>query len=131
MSGETPEAPPLTAQLEAALVRELAGVWAWENAVRFKGAMTAPVIVLDDVATRLGSWRHATRQLAMSRKLVVERPWHDVVAVLEHEMAHQYVDEVLKVAGESPHGDTFQRVCKERGIDANAGGDIIASDANV
>jgi hypothetical protein len=37
-------------------------------------------------------------------------------------MAHQYVDEVLRVTAESAHGETFQRVCRERGIDARAAG---------
>jgi hypothetical protein len=47
--------------------------------------------------------------------------------VLEHEMAHQFVDEVLGVRDESPHGPTFQRVCAERGIDARAAGVPIAA----
>ncbi len=37
-------------------------------------------------------------------------------------MAHQYVDEVLRVTDEPPHGATFGRVCAERGIDARAAG---------
>ncbi len=37
-------------------------------------------------------------------------------------MAHQYVDEVLQVRDESAHGETFRRVCAERGIDARAHG---------
>jgi hypothetical protein len=37
-------------------------------------------------------------------------------------MAHQFVDEVLHVQGETAHGETFRRVCAERGIDARAAG---------
>jgi hypothetical protein len=37
-------------------------------------------------------------------------------------MAHQFVDEVLGVHDESAHGETFRRVCAERGIDARAAG---------
>jgi hypothetical protein len=42
--------------------------------------------------------------------------------VLKHEMAHQYVDEVLGQLAEAAHGPAFQRVCAERKIDARASG---------
>jgi hypothetical protein len=59
---------------------------------------------------------------------VFARPWLEVTSVLEHEMAHQYVDEVLQARGETAHGPTFQRVCAERGIDARAAGLPVPSD---
>ena len=40
----------LTAELEAALVRELAQVYAWENAVRFGRRLTPAVLVVSDAA---------------------------------------------------------------------------------
>jgi hypothetical protein len=49
--------------------------------------------------------------------------------VLEHEMAHQFVDEVLRVRGETAHGETFRRVCAERGIDHRAAGAPTAASA--
>lgn len=112
----------LTAELEAELLRELRGRYDYENRVRFGGRMKRPVLVLGDATTRLGQWRSATRTLELSRRLVLERAWLEVTSVLEHEMAHQYVDEVLGVRGETAHGEAFQRVCSERGIDARAGG---------
>jgi Protein of unknown function (DUF2786) len=45
-----------------------------------------------------------------------------VLSVLQHEMAHQYVDEVLQQHDESAHGETYQRVCNQRGIDGSATG---------
>jgi hypothetical protein len=122
---------PLTAELEAALVRELAGTYAWENAMRFGKKLVPAVIGLSDSATKFGTWSPTTRTIALSRPLVLERPWHEVVSVLEHEMAHQFVDEVLRVHDETPHGEAFQRVCGERGIDANAGGVPVPSTAGV
>ena len=110
----------LTAALEAALVREVQRAYEWQS-TRFRG-LVAPVIALCDSTTRLGRWLPATRTLELSRVLVRARPWPEVMGVLEHEMAHQYVDEVLRVANEPPHGPTFQRVCAERGIDARAAG---------
>lgn len=119
----------LTAALEAALLRELTNQIAWQNHVRFRGALTHPVLVLSDSTRRLGQWNRATRTLELSRALLLARPWPEVISVLEHELAHQYVDEVLKATGEAAHGPTFQRVCAERGIDARAAGVPIASDA--
>jgi hypothetical protein len=46
-------------------------------------------------------------------------------------MAHQYVDEFLKIRGETAHGETFRRVCAERGIDARAAGVPVPSTADV
>jgi predicted SprT family Zn-dependent metalloprotease len=117
-----PTAPALTADLEAALLRELRANFDWENHARFHRRLTPPVIVLSDAATRLGRWIHATRTLELARPLVLTRPWSEVVSVLAHEMAHQYVDEVLHVVGETAHGDSFQKVCAAVGIDARAAG---------
>ena len=118
----------LTADLEAALVRELRVLYAWENDARFRGRLTPPVIVLADAAARLGRWVRATRTLELSRPLVLARPWPEVGAVLLHEMAHQYVDEILGVRDETAHGDTFRTTCAERGIDARAAGAPVVGD---
>src|SRR5512140_2044307 len=107
---------PLTALLEAMLVRD------WDNRERFGGRLVRPVIVLSESAAHLGRWDSATRTLEISRALAFDRPWLEVTSVLEHEMAHQFVDEVLGVRGETAHGETFRRVCAERGIDARAAG---------
>jgi uncharacterized protein DUF2786/SprT-like family protein len=112
----------LQAALEAALVRELRARYDWDNRARFGNRLTPPVLVLGDATGHLGRWHSATRTLELSRSLVMQRPWLEVASVLEHEMAHQFVDEVLGVRGETAHGDTFRRVCAERGIDARAAG---------
>src|SRR4051812_38646692 len=112
----------LQATVEAALVRELRARYDWDNRARFGNRLTPPVIVLGDATAHLGRWHSATRELELSRSLVMQRPWLEVASVLEHEMAHQFVDEVLRVRGESAHGETFRRVCAERGIDARAAG---------
>jgi hypothetical protein len=121
----------LSAVLEAALVRELARLYEQLNERRFRDKLTPPVIALADTTRRLGQWTRATRTLELSRHLVFVRPWLEVTSVLEHEMAHQYVDEVLQIRDESAHGPTFQRVCAERGIDARAAGVPIASAADI
>jgi hypothetical protein len=112
----------LAAELEAALVRELARCYVRVNWMHFGETLHQPVIVVAETTQRLGQWVRATRVLELQRRLVLERPWPEVLAVLEHEMAHQYVDEVLHVRDETAHGETFRRVCEERGIDARAKG---------
>ncbi len=124
-----PDPHTLSAALEAALLRELSTQIAWQNHVRFAGKLVMPVLVLSDTTRRLGQWNRATRTLELSRAMVLARPWSEVISVLEHELAHQFVDEVLHLHEEAAHGPTFQRVCAERGIDGRAAGQLAASDA--
>jgi len=112
----------LSAELEAALLRELRRIYDHISEVHFGNQLKKPVLMLTDSARQLGRWVPSTRRLELSRPLVLTRPWLEVRSVLEHEMAHQYVDEVLKAKHEPPHGPTFARVCAERGIDARAAG---------
>ena len=121
----------LSAALEAALLREVRRIYEVIDERRFGGKLKPPVFALTNTTRRLGQWTRATRTLELSRALVLVRPWLEVTSVLEHEMAHQYVDEVLGVRDEPPHGPTFQRVCKERGIDARAAGVPIASTSDI
>jgi hypothetical protein len=114
--------PELHVDLEVALLAELRRNYDWENWARFKRRLTAPVIALTDTRGRLGQWVRATRRLELSRPLVLERPWPEVVSVLGHEMAHQFVDEVLGIHDEAAHGATFQRVCEGLGLDGRAVG---------
>lgn len=118
----TATASALSSELEAALVRELRDRYDWDNRARFAGRLVPPVIVLSDSTSHLGRWHSQLRLLEISRALVLDRPWLEVASVLEHEMAHQFVDEVLHVRTETAHGETFRRVCAERGIDARAAG---------
>jgi hypothetical protein len=62
------------------------------------------------------------RRIELSRALVYSQPWGTVIEVLKHEMAHQFVIEVLKHTDETSHGPSFQRVCERLGIDATAQG---------
>jgi predicted SprT family Zn-dependent metalloprotease len=113
--------PELTLELEQALVRELMATWADLNRGLFGSALARPVIALSDSRRMLGRWQLHERRIDISRPLVLERRWTDVVEVLKHEMAHQYVHEVLK-AEESPHGPAFRELCQRKGIDAVACG---------
>ena len=113
---------PISIELEAALARALLAAWHDLNASRFRRALAPPVVNLIDGRSRLGQWRSQTRELAISRALVVEQPWGIVVEILKHEMAHQFVDEVMGVKDETAHGPTFSDLCERLGIDATACG---------
>ena len=125
----TTTAAPWTAALDTALLRALQGSFRQCNRDFFGDALRPPVLALDDTVARLGQWHSGERTLSLSRPLVRARSWRAVLEVLKHEMAHQYVDEVLGARGETAHGPAFVRVCAERGIDARANGAVDDRDA--
>jgi len=53
---------------------------------------------------------------------VFDKPLSVVREVLKHEVAHQFVDEVLKIHDQAAHGPAFEDVCRRFGIDARATG---------
>lgn len=107
---------------EARLLDALSATWRHYAALHFSGALRPPVLELTDTTATWGAWHGETRSLELSRRLFLEQPWSVACEVLRHEMAHQYVDEALGCRSESAHGPVFQRVCRERGIDARAAG---------
>lgn len=70
----------------------------------------------------MGAWDPGLRQLRLNRRLLLEHGWASLVEVLKHEMAHQYVYDVLGVHDETAHGPAFRQVCADRGIDSAATG---------
>lgn len=119
----------LTAELESALLRELRSEWLNINATYFKGKLIPPVIQLTESESRLGLWQVSSRTISLSRALVLRHPWGVVVEVLKHEVAHQYVHEVLQRFDETAHGPAFREVCQRLGIDATAAGLPTAGDS--
>jgi hypothetical protein len=119
---EDPAAQPrLSAALETALLHELREQYRMLAQAYFKGALVMPQLELVPSRARLGRWVRATRTIELSRSLVLSEPWGVVLEVLKHEMAHQYVSEVLH-ADETAHGPRFRSVCERLGIDAAATG---------
>jgi hypothetical protein len=112
----------ISAQLEAALVRALRATWKDLNDAHFKSALRPPVIELSEAATRLGQWRADRRAIELSRPFVLQGEWGAVVEVLKHEMAHQYVHEVLGNPDDTAHGPAFRALCERLGIDGRAAG---------
>lgn len=122
------EGARLEANLEAAALRAIADTYADLNATFFGNKLRRPPIELTDSTSRLGAWVRGQRRFQLSRTLLVAHGWGILVEVLKHEMAHQFVDEVLGHGDESAHGSSFRRVCEERGFDARAVGVPSAGD---
>lgn len=108
---------PLSVELEAKLLRRLVAEWENVNVTFFRGVLRRPTLALSNTRTRLGQWDARVRTLELSRHVVLTHRWGDVVEVLKHEVAHQFVDECLAV-DEPPHGPTFRDVCGRLGISA-------------
>ena len=120
----------LTAALEHALLRELRAAYAQVNEVYFGGRLEPATLELVPARATLGRWVSATRTVEISRPLVLERPWAAVLEVLKHEMAHQYVLEILGETEQTAHGPAFRDACARLGIDARASGvPDVAADA--
>jgi hypothetical protein len=115
-------AAQLGARLEQTLIRALLGEWKQLNAAFFKAVMRPPAIELAAVLSRLGQWKLSTRTISLSRSLVLEHSWGELVEVLKHEMAHQYVHEVLGELEDTAHGKAFRSLCARLGIDSTAAG---------
>jgi len=110
----------LSVELERAALRQVRVTYGEYNYSLFKNQLRTPSFCWLEGTTELGAWRGTHRELGLARVLLTLHGWGVLVEVLKHEMAHQYVDEVLGAGAEGPHGPLFRSVCDERGIDARA-----------
>jgi hypothetical protein len=102
-------------------LRELVGAYQRLNESLFKSALRSPQFALSEATTFLGRWFQNTRTIELSRSFVRTHDWTVVLEVLKHEMAHQFVHEVLR-ENEPPHGPAFRATCARLGIDDRSGG---------
>lgn len=117
-----PQLRELSVELETALVRALLSAWRGINYQFFRRSLRPPLLALHDSESRLGLWNPNDRTLTLSRTFVMSCPWTEVIEVLKHEVAHQFVHEVMGITDETSHGPNFQRVCAQHGIDGTASG---------
>lgn len=116
------DASEACAALQQEVLRALQLEWKFYNKVYFRQGLRLPTLELADGPKPLGSWHPEVRLIRISRELALQHPWPTVVEVLKHEMAHQYVHEVLNVHDQGPHADAFHTVCARHGIDAASAG---------
>jgi hypothetical protein len=98
------------------LLEALSEAWESANWRWFAEGMRRPVLRLAPAASFLGQWQSSTRTLTLEHTFAWTAPWPEVLDVLHHEMAHQYVAEILGVVGETDHGPAFQRVLARFGV---------------
>jgi hypothetical protein len=128
MPARSERTPQLTAELEGGLLRRLVLEWVDLNWCLFRDTLRLPSFSLLEGEGSLGQWRSTDRTICLSRRALLERPWLETLETLKHEMAHQFVDEVL--GGEpQPHGPEFRRVCEQRGIDPAATAGVLPTAA--
>jgi hypothetical protein len=118
------EAPSerLSGELERAALHAIIRTWEDLNGALFRFQLTRPALEFVASSSRLGRWHGGLRVIEIARSLLLDHGWGVLVEVLKHEMAHQYVDEVLGQPDDAMHGVVFRRVCEERGIDPSAAG---------
>lgn len=92
------------------------------NADLFANRLRPVVMELTDKSSAIAEWLPNTLTIRFSRSAVSTMLWPQVKEILRHEMAHQFVSEVLGIRDESAHGPAFQATCAQRGIDARAVG---------
>ena len=122
MAKQSRSVSALSVELERASLRALQQVYDEVSRSVFKGQLRQPPLTFVEGRHRLGQWSSDPRQIELSRELLVEQGWGVLVEVLKHEMAHQFVEEVLGIVDEGPHGSAFRQVCEARGIDGRAAG---------
>ena len=110
----------LEIDLLAVALRELATDYEELNWALFKSQLRPAPLSIVEHSSRLGCWHSDPRRIELSKSLVLEQPWGVVIEVLKHEMAHQFVEEVLQVRDETAHGPAFLRICARLGIDSRA-----------
>lgn len=85
-----------------------------------------PLIVIDELNARWGSWDVQKRVISLSAQLLRQYPWDAVLEIFKHEMAHQIVSELFG-QNDHTHGDSFKEACQILGMSdwaTSAAGDI-------
>ncbi len=73
-------------------------------------------IALTDSDSFWAQWNPMTRTILVSRRLINNHNWFQVLSILRHEMAHQLLDEYGLPESEKPHGEQFYFACQRLGV---------------
>jgi hypothetical protein len=115
--------------LQQAWILQLHTDHAFYNWVYVRRRLSIPVIRIGSAADRLGEWNTAARTITIAERHVLSHPWESVRDTLRHEMAHQYVSEILGLPDAPPHGEPFREACRVLRVEpqATAGGQALGS----
>ena len=104
--------------------RQILYWWKYYNSLYLHEALIAPLIDIGDSKTYLGRWCCDPPVITISYDHIVRDSWLTVLDTLRHEMAHQYVDQVIRTDGETAHGPAFRMACKRLRCSDNSSGNI-------
>lgn len=104
--------PTLESDLHRVWGRRLAGCWWQYNDEYLEGRLRTPSIRIGASESKLGEWDGLRREITVSAHHILRDDWVSVLDTLRHEMAHQYVQEVLGVVDETAHGRAFFQACE-------------------
>lgn len=110
------------AELHRAWLLRLRDEWKTVNKQKLNNRLKLPVFWIDGANKRLGFWDARQRTLGISEQHIWQHPWSDVLETLKHEMAHQYVSEIMGIKDETAHSQAFKDACQLLGIGAKASG---------
>ncbi|MEZ6187718.1 MAG: DUF2786 domain-containing protein [Planctomycetota bacterium] len=113
----------LSEALEQQCLRRLAECWGDLSFIYLRSTLRAPSFRLTCSERQWGSWDPERRLISIARRQVLCYTWESVVETLKHEVAHQYVSEVLRRDHEPPHGPAFQEACRLLACDPSPTGD--------
>lgn len=82
---------------------------------QYRIALNKPVFLIEDLKTTWGNWDGVRKSITISADLVLHYPWHVVLNVLKHEMAHMIVHQEFGLWDE--HGPAFLKACQMLGLE--------------
>lgn len=92
---------------------------AWEHRQicwLYRIRLSTPVFEISSGRKRAGAWSDRFDCLSIASWLLEDHAWDVVVELLKHEMAHQYVRQVMRRDDEPAHGPAFQQACDRLGV---------------
>ncbi len=98
--------------LQGAWIRQLRWQYDLYNEQYLGGRLQPPVFRLGSSTTKLGEWNSLNHTMTIGLHHILEHPWEAVLDTLRHEMAHQYVDDVLQLTHAPPHSEPFVKACR-------------------
>lgn len=98
-------------------LKTLALQWDVFNREVFGRSLKRPGFQLHSGRSRLGFWDSTQRVISISEAILIDEPWYRVIAVLKHEMLHQFIEESMGAKQVPPHGEMFQSMRKKLGIE--------------
>jgi hypothetical protein len=120
---EDRDASDLPEALLNRLLRRLAEAWDDLNYQHLRSRLKSPSIRLHEGERRWGSWDPQRRLITISKRQVSAYTWESAIATLKHEMAHQFVSEILEHDDEPAHGESFKHACRLLAVDPAPRGD--------